>query len=126
MPDYSHFNFDDLEAFTDDPDYDLRFGRKHMDSRDLGVSRYTIAANTRSPFAHRHSEQEEAYVVASGSGRMLLEDEVIELRQWDVVRVAPTVGRAFEGGPEGMELIAIGGPKPEGGDGERAEIAWPD
>ena len=88
------------------------FGRKQMDSRDLGVSRYRIAPDTRSPFAHRHREQEEAYVVASGSGRMLLEGEVIELRQWDVVRVAPAVGRAFESGPDGMELIAIGGPSP--------------
>ena len=126
MTNYSHFNFEDLESFTEDPDYELRFGRKHMDSRDLGVSRYRIAAEKRSPFAHRHREQEEAYVVASGSGRMLLEGEVIELRQWDVVRVAPTVGRAFESGPEGMELIAIGGPKPEGGDGEPAELDWPD
>ena len=126
MPGFSRFNFDEIEAFTEDPDYELRFGRKHMGSRDLGVSRYVIAPGVRSPFAHRHSEQEEAYVVASGSGRMLLEDEVIEVRQWDVVRVAPTVGRAFEGGPDGMELIAIGGPKPEGGDGERAEIDWPE
>jgi mannose-6-phosphate isomerase-like protein (cupin superfamily) len=126
MADYSRVNFEDIESFTEDPDYELRFGRKHMDSRDLGVSRYRIAAGVRSPFAHRHREQEEAYVVVSGSGRALIEDEVIDLRQWDLVRVAAGVGRAFEGGPQGMELIAIGGPKPEGGDGERAELDWPD
>ena len=126
MPDYSQFNFDDVDSFTENPDFELRFGRKHMGSRDLGVSRYRIAPDVRAPFAHRHREQEEAYVVASGSGRMLVEDEVIELRQWDVVRVAPAVGRSFESGPDGMELIAIGGPKPEGGDGEQAELDWPE
>jgi hypothetical protein len=51
---------------------------------------------------------------------------VHELRQWDVVRVAPDVVRAFEAGPDGLEVIAVGGPKPEGGDGEIAEVTWPE
>ena len=76
--------------------------------------------------AHSHREQEEAYVVVAGSGRILLDDEVLELRQWDVVRVAPEVTRAFEAGPEGLDVIAVGGPKPEGGDGVMGTPAWPD
>jgi hypothetical protein len=36
------------------------------------------------------------------------------------------VVRSFEAGPDGLELIAIGGPKPEGGDGEPAEVSWPE
>ena len=57
---------------------------------------------------------------------MLLDGEVVELSQWDVVRVAPAVVRAFAAGPDGLELVAVGGPKPEGGDGEQAEISWPE
>jgi mannose-6-phosphate isomerase-like protein (cupin superfamily) len=72
--------------------------------------------NLRAPFAHSHKEQEEAYVVVAGGGRVLLDSDVVELKLWDVVRVAPDVVRAFEAGPDGMELIAVGGPKPEGGD----------
>ena len=49
---------------------------------------------------------------------------MIELRQWDVVRVAPSTVRAFEGGPEGIELIAIGSARPEGGDGVRDSDFW--
>ena len=49
-----------------------------------------------------------------------------ELRHWDVARVAPEVVRAFGAGPDGMELIAIGRPKPEGRDGEMVEVVWPD
>ena len=49
-----------------------------------------------------------------------------ELAQWDVVRVAPEVMRAFESGPDGLELLAIGGPRPEDGDGEMGEAAWPE
>jgi quercetin dioxygenase-like cupin family protein len=108
------------------PGIEGRFGRKHLDSRDLGVSLFRYTANLRSPFAHSHREQEEAYVVVAGSGRVLLDDEVHELRQWDLLRVAPEVVRAFEAGPDGLELIAIGGPKPEDGDGEMAAAAWPD
>jgi quercetin dioxygenase-like cupin family protein len=90
------------------------------------VSLFRYAANLRSPMAHSHREQEEAYVVVAGSGRMLLNDEVQELRQWDVVRVAPEVVRSFEAGPDGLDIIAVGGPKPEGGDGVRATAAWPE
>jgi quercetin dioxygenase-like cupin family protein len=108
------------------PGLEGRFARKHLDSRDLGVSLWRYAANFRSPMAHSHREQEEAYVVAAGSGRVLLDGEVLELRQWDVVRVAPEVVRAFEAGPDGLELIAVGGPKPEDGDGVMGEANWPE
>jgi quercetin dioxygenase-like cupin family protein len=64
-------------------------------------------------------------VVVGGTGRILVDGETLELRQWDVVRVAPEVSRAFSAGPDGLELIAVGGPKPEGGDGERTEVSWP-
>jgi quercetin dioxygenase-like cupin family protein len=103
-----------------------RFGRKHLDSRDLGVSHFRYAPNFRSPTAHSHKVQEEAYVVVSGSGRILLDDTVEELAPWDVIRVAPEVVRAFEAGPDGLDVIAIGGPKPEEGDGVRATPNWPD
>jgi quercetin dioxygenase-like cupin family protein len=108
------------------PGLEGRFGRKHLGSRDLGISHFRYAANLRSPMAHSHREQEEAYVVVAGSGRVLLDDEVHDLRQWDVVRVAPEVVRAFEAGPEGLDIIAVGGPKPEEGDGVGAPATWPD
>jgi mannose-6-phosphate isomerase-like protein (cupin superfamily) len=76
--------------------------------------------------AHSHREQEEAYVVVAGSGRILLDGELQDLSLWDVVRVAPEVVRAFEGGPEGLDVLAIGGPKPEEGDGVMGEANWPD
>jgi quercetin dioxygenase-like cupin family protein len=103
-----------------------RFGRKALGARDIGVSHWRYAPNLRSPGAHSHREQEEAYVVVAGSGRVRLDDEIRDVRQWDVVRVAPDVVRAFEAGPDGLELIAVGGPKPEGGDGVRSDAPWPD
>jgi quercetin dioxygenase-like cupin family protein len=103
-----------------------RFGRTPMESTDIGVSLWTYAPNYRAEGGHRHREQEEAYLVVSGYGQALVDDEVIELRQWDLVRVPPEVVRAFASGPDGMEIVAVGGPKPEGGDGEQAEVSWPE
>jgi quercetin dioxygenase-like cupin family protein len=107
-------------------DLEARLARKHLDSEHLGVSYFRYAPGVRSPFGHSHREQEEAYVVVGGSGRVKLDDEIIDLRRWDVVRVAPEVVRGFESGPEGLEIIAIGADRPEGGDGVPAHNWWTD
>jgi mannose-6-phosphate isomerase-like protein (cupin superfamily) len=60
------------------------------------------------PFGHRHKQEEETYVVVSGSGRVKLDDEIVELEQWDAVRVASGTMRCFEAGPDGAEIIAFG------------------
>ena len=103
-----------------------RFGRGPMGATDIGVSHWRYAPGFRSPMGHKHREQEEAYLVISGSGQILLDGEVSDLKQWDLVRVSPEVVRAFAAGPEGMEIVAVGGPKPEGGDGETAPVTWPE
>lgn len=105
---------------------DGHFGRGRVGARDIGVSLFRYAPNVRSPMGHKHREQEEAYLVVGGSGQILLDGEVSELRRWDLVRVSPEVVRAFAAGPEGLEIVAVGGPKPEGGDGESAPVSWPD
>jgi quercetin dioxygenase-like cupin family protein len=128
MSSFSTVNLLDVENVVGDraPGIDGRFGRKHLDSRDLGISLFRYAANLRSPMAHSHREQEEAYVVVRGSGRILLDKETKDLREWDVVRVAPEVVRSFEAGPDGLDVIAVGGPKPEDGDGVMGEAEWPE
>jgi uncharacterized cupin superfamily protein len=128
MPNYSIKNLKEVDdsAAGRDADFEARFARKHLNSEHLGVSYFRYGPGFKSRFGHRHREQEEAYVVVAGSGRMRLDDEVIDLQQWDVVRVAPEVVRAFAGGPNGLELIAIGSDRPEGGDGEAVTDFWTD
>jgi quercetin dioxygenase-like cupin family protein len=128
MSSFAIVNLQDLEDATGGraPGIEGRFARSHIDSRDLGVSMFRYAADVRSPIAHKHGVQEEAYIVVAGSGRVLLDGEVQELRQWDVVRVAPEVMRAFEAGPDGLDLVAVGTARPAEGDGEMGEAEWPD
>jgi quercetin dioxygenase-like cupin family protein len=128
MTDYAIMNFLEVDDDTGGrlEGLEARFGRKYLDARDLGVSRWTYAPNLRNPRGHSHREQEEVYVIVSGSGRMRLDDEVREIKQWDVIRVAPQVVRGFEAGPDGLDIIAVGGPKPEGGDGVLSDSPWPE
>jgi quercetin dioxygenase-like cupin family protein len=125
VPDWTKKNFGDLRAVSlDDVQIEWRFGRDALESPELGVSRFTYEPGARMPWGHRHREQEEAYVVVGGSGRAKLDDEIIEISAWDVLRVAPSVVRSFEAGPEGLDVICIGGKKPQGPDGEKVEDFW--
>jgi mannose-6-phosphate isomerase-like protein (cupin superfamily) len=128
VPGFTIKNFKQLDDSARDrgAEIEARFARKHLDSEHLGVSYFRYGPGYRSPMGHKHREQEEAYVVVGGSGRMRLDDEIVELHSWDVVRVAPEVVRGFEGGPEGLELIAVGSDRPEGGDGVPVEDWWVD
>ena len=126
---YSIKNLQDVDNSAPDAagdDLEARFARKHLDSEHLGVSYFRYGAGFKAPYGHRHMEQEEAYVVVGGSGRIRVDDDVLDLKRWDVVRVAPQVVRGFEGGPDGLEIIAIGADRPEGGDGELVRDWWTD
>lgn len=130
MSDYTIKNFltdiDDSAGARGVQGVEARFGRDAIASEHLGVSLFRLAPNVRIPWGHRHREQEEAYVVLAGSGNIRLGDETREIRPWDVIRVAPRVGRSFEAGPDGLELIAVGSDRPEGGDGEPIQDFWKD
>jgi mannose-6-phosphate isomerase-like protein (cupin superfamily) len=128
VSDYTIVNLKEIDGSAGGhaSDLEAHFARQHLDSEHLGVSYFRYGPGFRSPMGHSHREQEEVYVVVNGSGRIKLNDEIVALRQWDVVRVAPTTVRALEGGPEGLELIAIGADRPEGGDGIRVNDWWID
>jgi quercetin dioxygenase-like cupin family protein len=122
---WKRINFGELrDVSPEGVDIQWRFARKALESPELGISRFTYEPGARMPWGHRHREQEEAYVVVAGSGRAKLDDEVIEIAAWDVLRVAPTVIRSFEAGPDGLDVICIGGRMPSGGDNEGFEDFW--
>lgn len=128
MSGFTHTNLKVIEDSAGDrkPNLEAHIARKHLDSEHLGVSYFRYSPGFRAPVGHHHHEQEEVYVVVSGSGRMRLGDEIVELSQWDIVRVAPATIRGLEGGPDGLELIAVGSDRPEGGDGVPVQDWWVD
>src|SRR3954453_8308979 len=107
-------------------DIEARMARRAMESEQGGGSYFRYGPNVPSAIGHKHRVEEEVYVVVAGSGRVKLGDEILEVKQWDAVRVAPAVTRGWEAGPDGLELIIAGGPRPEEGDGEMVPGWWDD
>jgi mannose-6-phosphate isomerase-like protein (cupin superfamily) len=87
---------------------EARFANDDLDAEDTGVSHHRVKANKRQGFGHKHEDAEEIYVVVAGSGRVKLDDEIVEIERLDAIRVAPEVTRQFEGGPDGLEFLAFG------------------
>jgi mannose-6-phosphate isomerase-like protein (cupin superfamily) len=110
------FGFGDIQ--------EARFAKDDLDAEQTGESHHRLKPEERSPFGHRHEEAEEVYVVLSGSGRIKLDDEIIEIEALDAIRVSPEVTRAFEAGPGGIEVLAVGAR--HDGDGEIFPNWWSD
>jgi mannose-6-phosphate isomerase-like protein (cupin superfamily) len=127
MPDYAIRNLKEIEdsavKFGLSPQMESRFARGDLGAETLGLSYQRLGPNMRQPFGHRHEQQEEVYVILSGGGRVSLDDEVVEVRRWDAIRVAPETTRAFEAGPDGLELLAFGA-HTDSGDVESVDGFW--
>lgn len=96
--------------FEGAPDLEFRAASKPLALEQSALSYQRLPPNYRFPYGHTHVVQEEVYVVLRGSGRMKLDDEVVELREWDAVRVPPGTWRGYEAGPDGLELLVTGAP----------------
>jgi mannose-6-phosphate isomerase-like protein (cupin superfamily) len=99
-----------------------RFATADLEAERTGITHHRFAAGSRQGFGHRHEQAEEVYVVPSGSGRLKLDEAILELRALDAVRVAPPVIRAFEAGPDGLEVLAVGAR--HDGDGDLIQDWW--
>jgi mannose-6-phosphate isomerase-like protein (cupin superfamily) len=104
--------------------WEARVARQALAAERTGVTFFRLLPGKRSPFTHRHTEAEEVYVVLGGSGRVKLDDDLLDVGPLDCIRVAPTTARAFEAGPDGLELLAFGAHHP--GDGEPVQDPWTD
>jgi mannose-6-phosphate isomerase-like protein (cupin superfamily) len=87
---------------------EAHFPREELDAKTTGLSYQVLKPGKRQQFGHKHDKAEEVYVVLSGSGRVRLDDEIVELSELDAIRVEPSVMRAFEAGADGMAWIAFG------------------
>lgn len=104
---------------------EARFANDDLETENTGVSHLTVRAGKRQGFAHRHDEAEEVYVVVAGSGRVKLDDEIVDVAYMDAIRVSPGVTRQFEAtAEEDLVLIAVGARHE--GDGEIVPDWWTD
>jgi mannose-6-phosphate isomerase-like protein (cupin superfamily) len=123
---YARINLNDVEdlaaKFGMGEIGEARYLREDVGAERIGMTYYRMNPGKRTGFGHRHKEAEEMYVVLAGSGRVKVDDEIVDLGVRDVVRVAPAAVREFEAGPDGMELLAAG--THVEGDGEMLQDWW--
>jgi uncharacterized cupin superfamily protein len=104
--------------------HQARFAKDDLGAEQTGVGHHRLEPGARQQIGHRHDVAEEVYVILSGSGRVKLDDEILDLQRLDAIRVSPPVIRSFEAGPEGLEFLACG-PRHDG-DGEAFAGWWSD
>ncbi len=96
--------------FDGAPDLEFRAATKALELEESSLSYQRVPPGYRFPYGHTHQKQEEVYVIVRGSGRMKVDDEIVELKEWDAVRVPPGAWRGYEAGPEGLEILVVGAP----------------
>jgi mannose-6-phosphate isomerase-like protein (cupin superfamily) len=128
MADYTHKNLGEVKdaapGFGADEFQEARFAREDLDAEQTGISHIKVKPDKRMPFGHKHDEAEEIYVVIAGSGRIKLDDEIIEVTELDAIRISPEVARCMEAGPEGLSVLAVGAHHDK--DGEVLPNWWAD
>jgi quercetin dioxygenase-like cupin family protein len=102
---------------------EARFAHEDLDSERSGISYQVMKAGQRQPFAHRHGEMEEIYVVISGTGRVKLDDQVEEVGPFDAIRIAPPVIRAFEADDDDLVLLVFS-PRAKGDAEVVQDFSW--
>ena len=113
MPGYTKKNLkQDVEnaapKFDMPEEMEARFGRRAIEGESLGLSHMKLEPNFRIPFGHKHEGQEEVYVVVARLARIKVEDEIVEVGEWDAIRFDKNTMRDVEAGPEGVEYLAFG------------------
>jgi quercetin dioxygenase-like cupin family protein len=102
------------------------FARTNLELENSGVSYFRLDPGYRAPFGHTHSEQEEVYVILSGSARVAVGDQVVELGELDAIRIAPETMHGMEAGPDGAEILAFGAPNTDNKDADMQPGWWPE
>ena len=107
------------------PNIEAHYARKPLGLANSGASYFKLAPDFRLPFGHKHAEQEEVYVVVSGSARFKAGDDIVELAELDAIRVPGDTPRGMEAGPDGAEILAFGAPNTDNKDAEMLQDFWP-
>ena len=96
-----HFDFASLPWLTSP--------RHQLDLQGVALGLIKLPPDEGYTFTHRHRKQEEVYLVIEGSGLILVDDELLELRKGDAVRVSPAARRALKAHGEGLLVVCAGG-----------------
>jgi uncharacterized cupin superfamily protein len=117
------FAFTKLETDSEERFVSLR---RALGVSTFGINQIRLAPGQRGRI-HRHTSQEEVYLVLSGTQTLRIEGERPELGAGEIARVAPEVRRQIANPhPEDVLLIALGGANEHVGRDGHAFTSWDD
>jgi mannose-6-phosphate isomerase-like protein (cupin superfamily) len=111
-----------------DPETGERFValRRQLGVSSFGMNQIVLQRGQRGRI-HRHQRQEEVYLVLEGRLALVVEGEETELREGELIRVAPQLRRQLVNrGPGRVVLIALGGEGDHHGRDAEAFASWDD
>jgi mannose-6-phosphate isomerase-like protein (cupin superfamily) len=103
---------------------EAHFAGKDLDLEALGVSYQIVKPGKHHAFGHRHKDVEEVYVVLAGTGTCKLDDDEIDVKRLDAIRVGPSVTRGFASNDAALELLVFSPSAP--GDAELVQDFFDD
>ena len=111
MSDWTIKKLDEIPDVLGDYPGEMRMSAaSDLGTEQVGFSWRRMPAGTggKGSYGHRHKTQEELYFVASGTLQFKLEDEVIDIAEGTLVRVAPPVVRSvWNEGPGDAVVIIV-------------------
>jgi uncharacterized cupin superfamily protein len=100
--DQAHFDWEQLPPLTSP--------RRQLNLAGVALGLINLPPQQGYTFTHCHREQEEVYMVLAGTGRLLVDDEMIPLTAGDMVRVDPAAKRALKNDADTpLRIICAGG-----------------
>lgn len=82
--------------------------RKKLDLEGVALGILHLSPDEGYSFLHSHEKQEEVYIVLEGSGRIQIDEELVDLRPGDYVRVSASAHRALCADAGGLTVICTG------------------
>lgn len=107
-----------------DAQMEMRIGRGPLGLKDHGVSYAKFGKGFVPTFGHTQKQQEEVYVILSGTALMNIDGTVTEVGPGTAVRIGAGVWRAFRAKDEDVTMIITGAPAVNN-DGDIDMEWWP-
>jgi mannose-6-phosphate isomerase-like protein (cupin superfamily) len=71
------------------------FLKDHLNLTSMQVSLNKLRPGAAVPFYHAHKNNEELYIFTGGSGQMQIDDQLIDVQEGTVIRIAPAGWRTW-------------------------------
>ena len=114
MTNFTIINLKDLEDMAPKHGHSdmmqSRFASKDLELKESGLGYQILSANAKLPFKHKHKMQEEVFLILSGTGKMILDQETIKVKPLDVIRVGADVVRSLKADNKELAFVIFGAP----------------